>query len=153
MTDQDTGQLSVMQKLQIVFLTRKRYFQKNLASHDITVKQFFLLERLAERDFMYPAEIASQLFCDRPTVTVIVRNMEKQGWVERQQDTQNRRRSRVSTTKAGKVKLVAIQRSAWGSIVSTLDPLSCFDEQELDEFERLVDKLYKHIKEISQEPQ
>ncbi len=142
-------QLSAMNRIQIAFLTWKRYHQKHLVPYKITLKQAFLLEQLAERDFMYPAEIARKLFCDRPTVTVIVRNMEKRGWVERHKDAQNRKRTRVSITAEGETKIAEVQQSPWGSTDPSLDPLLCFDEQELTELERLLGKLNKRLGEIS----
>ncbi len=148
--DKIVAQLSAMNRIQIAFLTWKRYHQKHLLPYGITLKQAFLLEQLVERDFMYPAEIASKLFCDRPTVTVIVRNMEKRDWVKRQKDTQNRKRTRVSITAAGRQKIAEVQQSPWGSTDPSHNPLSCFDEAELAELERLLGKLNKRIKEISQ---
>ena len=146
------GKPSVMGRLGIAFLTWKRYLQRKLVPYGITLKQAFVLRQLEKRGFLYPSQIARMLFCDRPTATVIVKNMERQGWVERQKDTENQKYVRVSITERGKEKLAEIQPPL-GTAESSSNPLVCFSKEEIEELEKLLIKLNEHLKEIRQEDQ
>ena len=141
----------IMQRLGIAFLTWRRYLQKRLAPYDVTLKQMFVLDQLAKKDFLLPSQIARMLFCDRPTATVIVRNLEKRGWVERQRDAGDRRRKRVLLTAQGKKKLTEIQGSFWQAVESSLDPLACFSQEEREELDRLLKVLNKHLAQIRED--
>jgi DNA-binding MarR family transcriptional regulator len=140
-----------MAKLQIAFLTWKRFFQKVLAPYDITLKQAFVLRRLETNEFLYPSEIASLLFSDRPTVSVIIRNLVKHGWVMQVRDPENRKRRRVNITDEGRDKLAEIKKTPWGSKDPAFDPLGCFDELELQEFDRLLGKLNVNLRQITKQ--
>lgn len=87
-----------------------------------------------------------RFFCDRPTATVIIRNMEKQGWVSREPDEQDRRQVRVVITAAGRARLDELaQVDRQGE---EFDPLGCFDEAEIAELDRLLGKMNEHLKQI-----
>jgi DNA-binding MarR family transcriptional regulator len=141
---------SVMDRLGVAFLTWRRYLQRKLVPHNITLKQAFVLRQLVRKDFLYPSQIARLLFCDRPTATVVVRNMERQGWVARRKDTENQKYVRVNITERGKEKLAEIQHHL-EITGSSFDPLACFSEEEMGELEKLLTKLNKHLTEIRQE--
>ena len=141
---------TVMERLSVAFLTWRRYLRKRIAPHGITLKQSFVLGQLVRRDYLLPSEVARMLFCDRPTATVIVKNLEKQGWVERQRDEQDGRRTRIAITPAGRTKHAELA-AAWQAIESTFDPLACFDEGEVAELERLLAKLNGHLGQIRKE--
>ena len=90
------------------------------------------------------------LFCDRPTATVIVRNMARKGWVERRQDEEDRRQKRVILTAGGRAKLAEVRTHVWGPVAASFDPLGCFDEEERRELDRLLAKLGKHLQQAHQ---
>ncbi len=148
MSDQGNGSIKarVIARLSVAFLTWRRHLQQGLVPHGITLKQLYLLRQLARREFLYPSRIAELLFCDRPTATVIIRNMEKQGWVSREPDEQDRRQVRVVITGAGRAKLEELaQVDRQGE---DFDPLGCFDEEEIAELDRLLGKMNEHLKQI-----
>ena len=141
--------LSPLAKLQIAFLTQKRYLQKVLQPYGITLKQAFVLKQLEQAGYLHPSNIASILFSDRPTTTVILRNMARKGWLQLQRDPQDRRQTRVSMTVKGQNKLAQIQKTPWGSPNPEDEPLACFNEGELQEFDRLLTKLNRHLRQVS----
>jgi DNA-binding MarR family transcriptional regulator len=49
------------------------------------------------------------LFCDRLTATVVIKNMEKQGWVRRDMDPDDSRRIKVTIESGGRTKLEDIK--------------------------------------------
>ena len=133
-------------RMATAFLTWRRYLQGFLVPYQITLKQAYVLRQLIKQEYLYPSDIASMLYCDRPTATVIIRNMEKVGWVQREKDEQNRKFVRISITEAGRQKLEALQASPWAN--PPFDPLECFSEGEVQQLEQLLDKLNQHLKQI-----
>jgi DNA-binding MarR family transcriptional regulator len=142
---------SIMDRLGIAFLTWRRYLHGRLVPHHITLKQSFVLSRLAQQEYLLPSQIARFLFCDRPTATVIVRNMERQDWVTRSTNPQDKRQKRVTITPAGRAKLREVNARVWQPVAGQIDPLGCFDQEEKAELERLLSKLNAHLRTITQE--
>jgi DNA-binding MarR family transcriptional regulator len=137
-----------MQRLGIAFLTWRRYVQRHVTAHDITLKQAFVLDRLGRWESLLPSQIARLLFCDRPTATVVVKNMEKRGWVRRERDTADRRRMRVTLTETGRQKLYEIQEQVWEPLQAAVDPLGCFDQGEIEVLDKLLGRLVKHLRQL-----
>jgi DNA-binding MarR family transcriptional regulator len=143
-----TSRGTVMRRLSIVFLTWRRYQQRRVAPLKVTLKQSYVLGQLEKQRFLYPSQIAQMLFCDRPTATVVIKNMEKRGWVERQRDAQDRRQVRIAITGPGRKKLAEIRQPRGKAAV---DPLACFSAEEIGEFDRLLVKLYQHLEKTTGE--
>ena len=139
-----------IQRLGIAFLTWRRYLASHLVPYGITLKQVFVLRRLERQEYLLPSRIASMLFCDRPTATVVVKNMEKRGWVRRERDTQDRRQMRVIITDAGRHKLAEIQEHVWEPIESSFDPLGCFDQSEAGALDALLGRLVEHLRQLEE---
>ena len=135
-----------MSRLGIIFLTWRRYLQKGLVPYDITLKQLYVLRQLSKHEFLYPSDIAEELFCDRPTATVILDNLEKQGWVYREKEVGNRKYTRVLITAAGRQKFNEIQALDRQSF----DPMACFTPAELEQFDHLLRKLDQHLEAIKE---
>jgi DNA-binding MarR family transcriptional regulator len=135
---------AIMSRLGVAFLTWRRYLQRNLAPYGITLKQHYVLRQLDQNEYLFPSDIAEALFCDRPTATVILDNLEKQGWVRRETDPDNRKYTRISITPGGREKLAELQ--ALPDV--DFDPLDPFTEEELREFSRLLTKLNHHLDQI-----
>lgn len=136
-----------MGRIGTVFLTWRRWLQKGYAKYGVTLKQSFLLGRLASHEYLYPADIAEALYCDRPTASVIIRNMEKAGWIERETDPQNGKRQRIRLTRAGLAKRDEIRKDP-DNPEKLFDPQACFDEIELKQFKELLEKLEKHLESL-----
>ncbi|MBN1875555.1 MAG: winged helix-turn-helix transcriptional regulator [Anaerolineae bacterium] len=149
MTTTRSNQPLAITKMATAFLTWRRYLQGFLVPHDITLKQAYLLRQLVKRAYLYPSQVADMLYCDRPTATVIIKNTERKGWIKREKDPQNRKYVRIMITEAGKEKLAELQTSPWAN--PPFDPLACFTEEEVQELERLLNKLNRHLKQIKEE--
>ena len=81
-----TGNPEVMTLIARIHLTWKRHLQRALVGEDVTLKQYHLLVQLDERGYLRPAQVAEELFSDRPTASVMLRTMEKRGWISRTRD-------------------------------------------------------------------
>ena len=138
------GHLALSQMAQVMHMF-KRYRQTHVTAFGVTVPQFNTLMQLDRRGELNPSQIADLLFSDRPTTSVILRNLERQGWVERSRDEQNRKYVVIRITDAGREKLrelgEAEERQAGG-----FDPLSCFTGEELAQLEAMLDRLILHFR-------
>ncbi|HEX2947803.1 MAG TPA: MarR family transcriptional regulator [Clostridia bacterium] len=141
-------QLPTMARIGTIFLTWRRYQQRDILSHKITLKQLYVLRQLARKDFLYPSQIADMLYCDRPTATVVIGNMTREGWVTREKDPENAKQIRVSLTEKGRNKLLAIDNDAASREGSAFDPLSCFSAEEKNQLDLLLTKLSKHLSKL-----
>ncbi|WP_282940171.1 MarR family winged helix-turn-helix transcriptional regulator [Paenibacillus sp. RC67] len=135
-----------MSRIGVIFLTWQRYLQKQLVPHQITLKQQFVLRKLVAKPSLNPSQIAEMLYCDRPTATVIINNMERQGWVQKSKDPLNRKLVHIAITSEGRDKLTSLKQ-AFDSI-QEFDPLSCFSEEENEQLSKLLNKLSDHLQQI-----
>lgn len=131
--------------ISVIHLKWTRFLQKRLLQHKINLKQIFILKRLSESDFLYPAEIAEYLFCDRPTATVIIRNLEKNGWVRKEKDPENKKRLKVMLTKLGKEKFNSIPQVLYQTDKLDINPLSALDKSEQIQLHKILEKLRKNM--------
>ena len=136
-----------MHAIGTAFLTLKRYRQKEVYPYGITLKQFYVLRQLKKEGVLNPSEIAEMLFCDRPTATVVIKNMEKQGWVKRELDPEDSRRLKVTLEPDGQAKMKELVRKLSDSKKESFDPLSCFTSREKEQFTKLMAKLNLHLRE------
>jgi DNA-binding MarR family transcriptional regulator len=97
-----------------------------------------------------PADIADLLFCDRPTATVVIGNLEKAGWVERARDRENGKRVRISLTDHGREKLEEV-RADPERPENRFDPVACFSAEEKAQLDALLTKLAKHLEALPPE--
>jgi DNA-binding MarR family transcriptional regulator len=135
------AKLPVMSRLAKVHLTHKRRLQSALQPHGITLKQFYVLRLIERRGPQNPSVIAEELYCDRPTASVIIRNMERRDWVESQPDPESKRRRRIVLTAQGRRKISRLDRIEWHD---GFDPLGDLSQKEKNQLERLLLKIQKH---------
>ncbi|MHB1394346.1 MAG: MarR family winged helix-turn-helix transcriptional regulator [Clostridia bacterium] len=137
--------LSLMSKLGIIYLTWSRLLQKELVPHKITLKQQYVLRQLTKKDFLYPSQIADMLFCDRPTATVIIKNLEREKWVKREKDLENAKQIRIYITEEGRQKLISLKGASGLEDMDRYDPLRCLTEEERQQLDVLMNKVLSHI--------
>ena len=138
--------LALNQMAQVIHMF-KRYRQVHVLAFGVTVPQFNALVQLERYGELNPSKLADLLFSDRPTTSVIIRNLERRGWVERDRDETNRKYVVIRITDAGKAKL----RELWQaeeSQTGDFDLLSCFTKKELAHLESMLDKLIVHFRNL-----
>ena len=140
MPSQRSKKPGILRALAESFLTWRRYRQGLLAPYGITLQQAFVLRRIQRDGTLHPSQIAELLYCDRPTASVVIRNMARQGWVDREPDPRNRKYANVGLTSEGQAKLDELA-SLGPRHDGVADPLAAFTRDELDEFLRLLKKL------------
>ena len=82
----------------------KRELHQAFKAHNykITPEQWAILNRLWEQEGLSQVELAELTFKDKPNVTRMLEVMEREGWVFRQPDEEDRRAYKVFLTEAGR---------------------------------------------------
>lgn len=143
--------IPLISKIGVIFLTWRRHLQKDLVPHKITLKQQYVLRELSKKDFLYPSQIAEILFCDRPTVTVIIKNMERNKWLKKEKDAENGKQFRIFITAEGHKKFASLQSTSKLSSREDFDPLKCLTNDERNQLDVLLTKVLSHIKAIGEQ--
>src|SRR6202049_1337874 len=73
----------------------RRELDEQLASHGLTGVQMGLLTRLARSEGLVQAELGRRMAIEPATLTGIVQRLEREGWVRRSCDEDNRRLQHV----------------------------------------------------------
>jgi MarR family transcriptional regulator for hemolysin len=81
-----------------------------IAEHGLTGVQLGLLNRLARTDGLVQAELGRRMAIEPATLTGIVQRLEREGWVRRACDAENRRLQRVWLTDKARQELPELQR-------------------------------------------
>ena len=146
MADVPAGVMRALAHSQLLW---NRHLQRTLEARGLTLKQYYLLRQLSRRGTMFPAQAAEELFCDRPTASVVIRNMERRGWLTRERDAANGKRTLVRLTPAGRRKLAEVDAHPPTPRRPGLDPLGCFDPAERQTLARLLPRLRDHLAAIT----
>lgn len=73
-------------------------YRENLANYGLTHGQFFMLVAIMEEEGLLPSELADKTAQDRATTTGLLDRLEKDGWIERTLDKNDRRSLRIFLT-------------------------------------------------------
>ncbi|WP_312857343.1 MarR family winged helix-turn-helix transcriptional regulator [Neobacillus endophyticus] len=133
------------EKISWLFLEWRRYNQKRLIIYDITIQQMALLTELNKNEFLSPNEIADYLHCDRPTASVIIKNLEKKDWIYRKKNEKNARYHKILISEKGKEVLKRVNSSVPPLTISPFDVLT---SEESDQLFDLLKKCENRMKEI-----
>jgi DNA-binding MarR family transcriptional regulator len=125
---------------QLGVLSRKitRHYRDKIANYNLTHAQFFMLMAVIELEGAQPSQLSDMIFVDRATTTGLIDRLERDGWVERRPDTEDRRTLRVylsSKAKKHKNEFVAIFNEINGSFINR------FTDKEWKQFQFLLGKL------------
>lgn len=112
---------------------------RGLTPDGLTASQFSTLKVLKLRGAIPQKEIASYLLKTGGNVTVVVDNLERQGWVQRIRDKADRRLVMVSLTKSGEEIFDRLYPAHCRRIERAMEPLNV---QELDQLRALLEKLF-----------
>jgi|GEM_PF-354136 len=121
------------------FLLWRRYCQLRIKPLGLSLKQAFILGRLAQSD-LNPSQVADLLFTDRATVTVMLQTMVKRGWIAKKKDPSNRKFVQISITALGRQKLGEL-RVFESQLPKREDPFKGFSPQDKAELHRLAQQL------------
>ena len=138
------------EKLAWLFLEWRRFLQKRLVGYDISLPQLSLLKNLAKHECMTPSEVAEYMHCDRPTASVIIKNLEKKGLIHRKKGEENARYHQLFISDRGKEYLEYINAAVPPLNISPFDGLSPEESEQLYE---LLTKCCDRMKDIKDQKQ
>ena len=115
-----------------------RNTQKLLTGYDLTVAQFGVLEALYHLGPMKIGDIIDRTLSTSGNMTVVIKNLEKEGYITRLTDPNDRRAYVVSLTTKGENRLTAIFPSHLHDLDASLANLTNDDK------DRLI-KLFKKL--------
>lgn len=107
-----------------------------------TPEQWFVLNKLQERNGQSQSELSDEIFSDRPNITRIIEGMEKQGWVTRRVDEADQRKRLVYLTDAGTAVADAIGAMAR---VERAVIFSGLNDSDLAATRRLLERLERNV--------
>jgi len=73
-------------------------YRDEITHYGLTHGQFFMLVAVMEDEGLLPSELAEKVAQDRATTTGLLDRLEKDGWIERKMDKQDRRSLRIYLT-------------------------------------------------------
>jgi len=117
----------------------------DLAPYGITESKLDVLLLLVlheGRESVTPSAIADRLGIRRASVTALLDWLEKRGWIAREQSARDRRMLHIRITTEGKALVDQVLPTFWATCASLLDDL---DEQEIQLFEKVLNKLHRGI--------
>ena len=107
---------------------------------DLTPSQFAVLEALYHLGSMTQGEVSAKVLKSVSNITTVIDNLERDGFVRRERDAQDRRVIHVHLTEAGKAKVeVVFPRH----VAALVDEFGVLSESELETLGSLCRKLGK----------
>lgn len=100
----------------------------------LTISQFGALESLYHLGPMCPSELSTKLLKSGGNITLVIDNLEKQGLVSRERDTQDRRMVIVSLTEAGRELIGRLFPDHVKAIVEEFSYLTPTEQETLGQF-------------------
>ena len=138
---------AILARVSRLHLDWKRYVQQQLQPFGVAPKQLFVLRALDERGYLLPSEIARMVHADRPTVSSMIRTMERAGWVALEGDPDDGRRRRVVLRAAGRQLLRRVPARSWRSGETLVDPEACLGASERRVLHELLGRMCESIEE------
>jgi MarR family 2-MHQ and catechol resistance regulon transcriptional repressor len=98
---------------------------------DITPSQFAVLEALYHLGSLTQGEVSTKVLKSGSNMTTVIDNLERDGYVRRERDAQDRRVIHVHLTKAGFEKLESVLPGHVAALVEEFSVLSASEQQTL----------------------
>lgn len=125
-------------KLQRAAETVLTHTTAHLATHDLTVSQFGVLEALYHLGTLSQRALATKLLKSTGNISIVLKNMEKRGLIARARHPGDTRTMDVCLTETGRTLVASIFDRHVSGIVAEMSALSV---EEQDELARLCRKL------------
>jgi DNA-binding MarR family transcriptional regulator len=108
----------------------------------VTPEQWVLLQFLSVKDGISQQELANMAFKDKPSVTRLLDNLEKQALIARLADKEDKRSNVIYLTKDG----IRTHEKARNIVVSAMsDALKGLSESEIHQALSILKKIYKNL--------
>ena len=125
-----------------------RRLQKNFrnAGLDITIEQWTVLYHLWKEDCLSQQELCNRTYRDKPSITRLIDNLEKQRLLKRASHKNDRRINLVCLTDAGR----ALQNVTLDLANQTMDEaLQDVQKEDIDVVKKVLQKVYDNLNPLS----
>lgn len=112
-------------------LAHRQLLFREMAEHGLHPGQAFCVAAISHREGITQAELAEELGVSRPTVSVMLRKLERAGVVERRTDTDDQRYTRLSLTAEGRARYGVMHTVLAEIAEKAVAPMSATDQAEL----------------------
>ncbi|MDH4139277.1 MAG: MarR family transcriptional regulator [Coriobacteriia bacterium] len=130
----------VFHTMRSVMHAQKQLFVRKLGDKDTHPGQAISLWMLSENEGISQGDLAEKLGVARPTVTIMLKKMEKAGLIERRADESDQRSKRIFLTQAGR-SLHANLKAVHAEVVEfTIGQMSEDDQRELERLLRIIEE-------------
>ena len=99
--------------------------------HNLTPTQFSVLETLYSKGELRIQDLIDSMLATSGNMTVVIKNMERDGWISRSCDANDRRSFRIQLTDQGQKKIEAVLPEHMANIRHMTDLLSQNDKEDL----------------------
>ena len=137
-TQEETCALNAYIKLQRAAETTLTHTTAHLSDYGLSTSQFAVLEALYHLGTLSQRALAEKLLKSTGNISIVLKNMEKRGLIERHRDPDDNRYMQVCITDAGRDLIAGMFTAHVAGIVTEMGILTA-DEQ--DELARLCRKL------------
>lgn len=111
---------------------------RQLAEQDLTISQFGVLEALFHLGPLNQKALGEKLLKSGGNITLVVDNLEKSGWVERQRNPQDRRSMLIHLTEEGEELVSSYFPQHLDNI---MQEFKCLSNYELDQLAEMCKKI------------
>ncbi len=94
------------------------------AGYDLTIEQFTIMADLSKEDGLSQQTFADRSSKNKASITSLINNLEKKGWVSRKSDRRDRRSKRIHLTKKGTNVYAKLSPIVEQTFTETLESLS-----------------------------
>lgn len=137
-TDKEEKTLNAFIKLMRASESINNRLNKQLTDHNLTISQFGVLEALHHLGPLNQKALAEKLLKSGGNITLVIDNLEKNGWVERQRNPEDRRSMLIHLTPEGQNFISEYFPLHLDHIMEEFDILS---KEELDQLACICKKL------------
>lgn len=109
---------------------------------ELSLEQYELLVVLFQNNGSYQRQLSKLMLKDRPNITKMLKNLEKEKLVLRKATPENKRIKKVYITELGKQ---VVYKAAAIKNIKGKDFLGIFNENELDTLENLIEKMTTNL--------
>ena len=130
-TQEETRALNVYIKLQRAADTTLNRTTSHLSEYDLSTSQFAILEALYHLGTLSQRALAEKLLKSTGNISIVLKNMEKRGLIERHRDPADNRYMRVSITGIGRELIDGMFATHVTGIVDEMSILTVAEQEEL----------------------
>lgn len=130
-TQGETRALNAYIKLQRAAETTLNHTTAHLSDFDLSTSQFAVLEALYHLGTLSQRALAQKLLKSTGNISIVLKNLEKRGLIERHRDPDDNRYNRVCITVAGRELIAGMFVAHVAGIVAEMSILTAAEQEEL----------------------